>query len=47
MQFLFEPRAGKSRAVNRALQSARGDLLAFTDDDCRLIQDKYKMMEEI
>jgi glycosyltransferase involved in cell wall biosynthesis len=42
MQFLFEPRAGKSRAVNRALQSARGDLLAFTDDDCRLAPDYIK-----
>ena len=33
---LSEPRTGKSRALNRALREARGDLLAFTDDDCRM-----------
>lgn len=33
---LSEPRAGKSRALNRALGAAQGQLLAFTDDDCRL-----------
>lgn len=36
VQSLFEPNAGKGRALNRALRAARGDLLAFTDDDCRL-----------
>ena len=30
---LREPRAGKSLALNRALESARGELLVFTDDD--------------
>jgi glycosyltransferase involved in cell wall biosynthesis len=33
---LHEPRKGKSRALNRALQAAQGEILAFTDDDCRL-----------
>jgi glycosyltransferase involved in cell wall biosynthesis len=33
---LHEPKAGLSRAHNRALRAAGGDLLAFTDDDCRL-----------
>ncbi len=33
---LHEPRKGKSRALNRALQTAQGEILAFTDDDCRL-----------
>jgi GT2 family glycosyltransferase len=28
-----------SRAHNRALSAARGDLLAFTDDDCRLSEE--------
>jgi glycosyltransferase involved in cell wall biosynthesis len=32
---LREPRPGKSCALNRALQFARGELLAFLDDDCR------------
>jgi glycosyltransferase involved in cell wall biosynthesis len=30
---LFEPIAGKSRALNRALDTVKGDLLVFTDDD--------------
>ncbi len=33
---LREPSAGKARALNRALRSAAGELLFFTDDDCRL-----------
>ena len=33
---VFEPRPGKARALNRALAASRGDVLAFTDDDCRL-----------
>lgn len=32
---LFEPTAGSYRARNTALVHARGDLLAFTDADCR------------
>ncbi len=30
---LREPKLGKNRAINRALEVARGDLLIFTDDD--------------
>ncbi len=30
---LAEPRAGKNRALNRALETARGRLYVFTDDD--------------
>jgi GT2 family glycosyltransferase len=33
---MSEPRSGKSRALNLALRVAGGDLLVFTDDDCRL-----------
>jgi GT2 family glycosyltransferase len=33
---LSEPRTGKARALNHALRHAGGELLAFTDDDCRL-----------
>jgi glycosyltransferase involved in cell wall biosynthesis len=39
MQSLFEPQAGLSRAHNRALLFAQGELLAFTDDDCRMHKD--------
>jgi GT2 family glycosyltransferase len=34
IRHLSEPRQGASRARNRALRTARGDLLAVTDDDC-------------
>jgi glycosyltransferase involved in cell wall biosynthesis len=33
---LTEPAPGKPRALNRALTVARGDVIAFTDDDCIL-----------
>jgi glycosyltransferase involved in cell wall biosynthesis len=36
LSLLHEPRAGKSRALNKALGAAQGKLLAFTDDDVRL-----------
>ncbi len=36
VRVLQEHRTGKARALNRALGAARGEILAFTDDDCRL-----------
>ena len=36
VQTLHEPQAGHARAQNRAVKASRGELLAFTDDDCRL-----------
>lgn len=39
LQLLSEPITGVSRAHNRGVRAARGDLLAFTDDDCRLSKD--------
>jgi GT2 family glycosyltransferase len=35
VQALQEPRLGKARGLNRALDIAKGELLAFIDDDCR------------
>jgi GT2 family glycosyltransferase len=32
-RYLFEPQQGKSHALNAAIREARGDILAFTDDD--------------
>jgi glycosyltransferase involved in cell wall biosynthesis len=32
-RYLFEPRQGKSFALNAGIQAARGEILAFTDDD--------------
>jgi len=39
VQLLSEPKAGLSRAQNRAVRAAQGEILAFTDDDCRLSED--------
>ncbi len=36
---VFEPRPGKSNAVARAVGAARGDILAFTDDDVLVGED--------
>ena len=36
VRLLVEPRAGLAVARNRALRTAQGELLVFTDDDCRL-----------
>jgi glycosyltransferase involved in cell wall biosynthesis len=32
-RYLFEPRQGKSRALNTGIKEARGEILAFVDDD--------------
>lgn len=32
-RYFFEPRPGKSHALNSGVQEARGDILVFTDDD--------------
>ena len=37
--YLFEPTPGKSHALNRGIQSARGEILAFTDDDVEVEAD--------
>jgi glycosyltransferase involved in cell wall biosynthesis len=34
VQYVFEAHQGLSRARNRGMQQAGGDILAFTDDDC-------------
>lgn len=36
VRLVLEPQPGKSRALNRLLPLARGELLAFTDDDADL-----------
>jgi glycosyltransferase involved in cell wall biosynthesis len=39
VSFAFEPKPGKSNALNSALGIARGEILVFTDDDCYPAQD--------
>ena len=34
VSFAFEPKPGKSNALNRALGISRGKIIVFTDDDC-------------
>jgi glycosyltransferase involved in cell wall biosynthesis len=33
VRYIWEPRAGKSYALNRGISEARGEIIAFTDDD--------------
>jgi glycosyltransferase involved in cell wall biosynthesis len=35
-RYLFEPQPGKSHALNRGISAARGEILAFMDDDVRV-----------
>lgn len=44
VQLLTEPVAGLARSRNRALGAARGALLVFTDDDCRLERDYVRQL---
>lgn len=39
LRYLFEPRQGKSNALNLGVTEAKGDLLLFTDDDVRIDPD--------
>ena len=38
LRYIFEPRQGKSYALNRCMREATGDLRLFTDDDASLDQ---------
>jgi len=37
LRYLFEPRQGRSSALNAGIAAARGSVLAFTDDDVRVV----------
>lgn len=39
LTYLFEPKAGKSNALNQAIRAARGELLLLTDDDVSITPD--------
>jgi glycosyltransferase involved in cell wall biosynthesis len=38
LRYLFEPRQGRSSALNAGIGAARGRVLAFTDDDVRVTE---------
>jgi glycosyltransferase involved in cell wall biosynthesis len=46
-QILYEGRPGKSRGLNHALRVARGDIIAFIDDDCYVASDYIDRVREI
>jgi glycosyltransferase involved in cell wall biosynthesis len=39
VRYIRTTSVGKGRACNQALQEARGEIMAFTDDDCSVPQD--------
>ena len=47
VRLVREPRAGLSIARNTGVASARGDIILFTDDDCRLEPDYFKRLGEV
>lgn len=47
LRYFFEKQQGKSFALNRGLNEARGEILAMTDDDCRLDKNWLVSINEI
>jgi len=53
-RYVYEGKKGKSNALNRGIREAKGDILAFTDDDCivdsswfKAIMDEYNSDPEL
>ncbi|MEW6169944.1 MAG: glycosyltransferase [Candidatus Omnitrophota bacterium] len=47
LKYLFEPRQGKSFALNKGREEAKGEIIAFTDDDCIVNKDWLKNINEV
>lgn len=47
IETLYQPVSGKSRSLNLAWQVARGDIIAFIDDDCYVAPDYIQRTREI
>ncbi|MDP2654691.1 MAG: glycosyltransferase [Candidatus Omnitrophota bacterium] len=39
LKYFFEPRQGKSFAINKGIQEAQGEIIVLTDDDCTFESD--------
>jgi glycosyltransferase involved in cell wall biosynthesis len=46
VRYLWEPRPGISNARNAGIAVSKGDILAFTDDDCHVAEDWFQRIEE-
>ncbi len=47
LRYFFEPRQGKSFALNLGIRESRGEILAFTDDDCLVPGDYIRRVHEV
>lgn len=47
IRYLFEPRQGKSRALNTAIENASGELLAMIDDDEEVTENWLNAIAEV
>ena len=46
LRYIFEPRAGRSAALNAGIAAAKGEIIANTDDDVRFDPDWLQQAEE-
>lgn len=47
LEYVFEPRQGRSYALNAGIERARGDLLSGVDDDVAVASDWYVEIEKV
>ena len=47
LRYLFEPRQGKPFALNLGIKESRGEILAFTDDDCLVEKDHLAQVSKV
>jgi glucosyl-dolichyl phosphate glucuronosyltransferase len=47
LRYFFEPQQGKSFALNLGIRESRGEILAFTDDDCLVPGDYISRVNEV
>ncbi len=46
LRYLFQPEQGKTFALNLAIEKAKGDIMAFIDDDCRVEESYLRSVQE-